>query len=244
MVLRLVLVGIVAGLGATPPAESEVAGWSRTVQTWLDAHVAEWSVMQTLNERDIAPLAGTIGETSVFASLDDELSVLFADQTAAVAPAPVVGACAADEAFAAVVDEMVADFSQGEGGCRSLVEKTPVPPSVIVTAEADDLEAAVADAEIEVADDATVAVLPASSLMALPTGEDVFCELGDFDSVLLTELSPSGVETGVPASVVEDAPAEHAPASDPVRDAVRLTRDAVYAWINLLQSPALVTLPQ
>ena len=37
MVLRLILVSIVAGLGATPPAENEIADWSRTVQSWLDA---------------------------------------------------------------------------------------------------------------------------------------------------------------------------------------------------------------
>jgi len=39
-------------------------------------------------------------------------------------------------------------------------------------------------------------------------------------------------------------PAEETRGDSPLRNAVRLTRDAFTAWMNLLQSPALVTLPR
>ena len=56
MVLRLILVSIVAGLGATPPAENDLANWSRTVQSWLDARLADWSVCLPVNELAPPPL--------------------------------------------------------------------------------------------------------------------------------------------------------------------------------------------
>src|SRR4051812_47907519 len=50
MVLRLVLVGIVAGLGVSPPAECELAGWTRSVQTRLVAWLAEADALKPLDE--------------------------------------------------------------------------------------------------------------------------------------------------------------------------------------------------
>ena len=38
--------------------------------------------------------------------------------------------------------------------------------------------------------------------------------------------------------------ASQATSCDPLLDAVRLTRDAACAWMNLLQNPAIATLPE
>ena len=87
MVLRLILVSIVAGLGATAPTENEVAGWSRTVQTWLDARLADWSVCLPLNEEALPPPPLAPADLGVV-TLDDELLALYGEESALEAPAP------------------------------------------------------------------------------------------------------------------------------------------------------------
>ena len=89
MVLRLILVSIVAGLGATPPAENEIADWSHTVQSWLDAQPCDWSVCLPPNGGP-SPLPApspALAELGI-ATLDDELLALFGDEPVLAAPAP------------------------------------------------------------------------------------------------------------------------------------------------------------
>src|SRR3954452_1773511 len=50
MVLRLVLVGIVASLGVSPPAECELAGWTRSVQARLVIWLAKAEAVKPMDE--------------------------------------------------------------------------------------------------------------------------------------------------------------------------------------------------
>jgi hypothetical protein len=86
-------------------------------------------------------------------------------------------------------------------------------------------------------------------MASLPAGEDELFEIaGDCEPGPGTEWTCQAAEPMAPARRQEEAPADRATAAptagNPLRNAVRLTRDALFAWINLLQSPALVTVPQ
>jgi len=275
MVLRLILVSIVAGLGTTPPAENEVAGWSRTVQSWLDARLAEWSVSLPPNEAVLPPPPPALAEPGAatldedllalfgdeaaletpapspepkatadagLATLDDELAALVGDEPAAIVPPPIEDAQSADRLFDAIVDEMVADFSQPEPAAP--VTPAPALDLVASQAEVDELERAFVEAESAGAFADTL--VPAPVVMALPVGENEFLEYGDeFDLGVAPESNRVADEVDLPAPAIEEVPAASQPTScDPLGEAVRLTRDAACAWMNLLQSPAIVTLPE
>jgi hypothetical protein len=258
MVLRLVLVSVVAGLGMSPPAEHEVAGWSRTVQTWLDARIAQWNGTQPRHEDD--PVGSSEPELAadcdVAAALERALMAVFGElpETALAVPAPVAVAPGEDDRdFEAVVEEMVADFSEDdtEAGAREVQAPAVVAVEMDeeVEVEVEDLEAEIAAAELEAG--AASRNLLAPSMATLPTGEDEsFTIADDFELGPGAELTLQASEPTAPAWLEDEVPAgcpaavPTPTASNPLRNAVRLTRDALYAWINLLESPALVTVPQ
>jgi hypothetical protein len=247
MVLRLVLVSIVAGLGVTPPAESEVAGWSHTVQTWLDARLAEWNVTQTSNEEAAASDSVPAADLDV-AALERALTAEFGEQpgeTAAVPGPVVVDRAGADAEFEAIVEEMVAEFSIDE--TEPATTEVTVPVVTNAQAQAEELEAEIVEAELDAGE--TSRSVSAPAMATLPAGEDELCEIADgCDLAPCIEMTREATERATLAPGDEEAPAGCVTAAptvgSPLRHAVRLTRDAVYAWINLLQSPALVTVPQ
>ena len=180
------------------------------------------------------------------ATLDDELAALFVEEFAAAVPPPIEDAGAADRLFDAVVEEIVAEFSRGEAEPAATVTATPTlgPDLVSGQAEVDELERAFVEAEN--AERSANTIIAAPAVTALPVGEDEFLESRD---VVDFGVAPGSIrpadEIGPPAPVIEEAPAVSQPtACDPLLDAVRLTRDAAYAWMNLLQSPAIATLPE
>jgi hypothetical protein len=260
MVLRLVLVSIVASLGVTPPAEGEVAGWSRAVQTWLDARLAGWSEAEPVLESAGVPSGGALGADFDVAALELELELMAAfaapPAAAVVTAAPVEDERSGEDGdFLAVVEEMVADFTQVEIEETTITpadqEPAPVVPPVAVADEAEvwSREAEIIEDELAVV--APSAIVAAPPMAVLPAGEDEM--LGDALDFLLVETAEARLraQTSTAPAPVEDAdqtcPTVAPPAAgagNPLRDAVRLTRDAVYAWLNLLQSSALVTVPE
>jgi hypothetical protein len=242
MVLRLVLVSLVAGLGVSPTAGGELADWSCAVQTWLDARLAEWNTEEPLVGGPLARAADTPAADAGAGVLDAELSALWDDAPAGVEtsgpnaeadarPAP------ADRAFASIVEEMVADFS-------------PLPPPQSQWVDAESLIA-----ETSVPEPApcppTMATLPVAEYDPQDLCDDLVTCPDEQYVPFLVNLG-RGQDAASVAPVVADRPeADPAPAGDaieagraenPLKNAVRLTRDAFTAWMNLLQSPALVTL--
>jgi hypothetical protein len=254
MVLRLILVSMVAGLGLTPPAEGQMAGWSRAVQTWLDARLADWDGAPALVESVRASSAGELASDFEIAAWELEILATYGDPPATTAPAttPIADHPSdRDRDFSAIIDEMVADFCQ-EITSRCTTETkvpAPVPASGVAAtaAEIADLEAAIVAEELAAGEPSAIVQDPPMGV--LPAGEDAPFEI-DLDYVPL-ESSDTRLDETIPAA---SAPADDqrslgtapdvAPAGNPFRDAVRLTRDAVFAWINLLQSPALLTVAE
>jgi hypothetical protein len=263
MVLRLVLVSIVAGLGVSPPAEDELAGWSRTAQTWLDARLAEWNATQPL-DRSESVASSVLAEDFDVAALESAVIDAFSALPEAVAvPGSVaVDRAGADVDFEAVVEAMVADFAPDATGTKPVASEVEAPVWSNAAARAEELEAEIIEAELDAGERAVevgVAELdagetnwcvPAPAMATLPAGEDVLFDSSDDCELLLhqgagTEWTQKAAEPADPAPLAEEAPVSRdtaAPMADnSLRHAVRLTRDAAYAWWNLLQSPALVT---
>jgi hypothetical protein len=240
MILRLVLVSMVAGLGVAPPAESEMAAWTQRVQIWLDAGLDAWAIStppEGSSEAAATEPARAIPGPETF---DDELWALTeelppADENNEGKAAPAGDAADSPDArFQAVVDEIVAQFAR-EAARRDEV------------------------VEVEVDENEAIAALTSPSMATLPAGEAEpfeLCDDADLDRVLADEWH-APAETAVvaapapaPAPAVEptsdEALAEQEPAPAPERNplghAVRLTRDAVSAWMNVLQSSALVSI--
>src|SRR5690349_16091273 len=101
MALRLVLVSMVAGLGVSPPAEGELATWTRSVQTWLETRVAEWDVPLALGGEDVSIVGGANVSESSLKALEEAILAEYAAEPVAGEPARSVDPkVAADRAFA------------------------------------------------------------------------------------------------------------------------------------------------
>jgi hypothetical protein len=277
MLLRLILVSIVAGLGASPPAESDLAGWSQTVRSWLDGRIAEWVVLEGPNTEVVVGAPGGEDAPSLeelIGELTDQSpdEVVLAGTEASPGPnaPPAVEASidaeAARRAFEAIVEEMAAEFSSGRG---ALVVVTPTVPGPGIDQDAiDQLDETFDDEELATggqvaieAGGAIAATVVDSTLSdeALALVDDVYPGLAyaaDFETEPSLETA-APAPTPTPGSVLvsdgtDDDPREAASeegaiphsAGNPLGRAVGLTREAVYAWLNLLQSPAIVTLPE
>jgi hypothetical protein len=257
MVLRLVLVGIVAGLGVTPPAESELSGWTRSVQTWLDAQLVEWNARGLLNEEerafDSAAEAPAANETTTkvpardaeedaladldFETLVDATADEFAGEPAADEPARIDEKKSAEAeavAFDAVVDEMVADFSKVEVADKA----TPAAP-IVDEADALDLELAetldLVTRAIDAAPSKAETVMQGTDYQPLEVGEDLYP-----GEAYVLNRDAEGLGASAPIGGIDAVGG--VTTGNQINQAVRLTRDAVYAWLNLLQSPAIVTI--
>jgi hypothetical protein len=242
MVLRLVLVGIVAGLGFSPPAESELAGWTRSIQIWLDAQPAESNARTPLVVDEVVfnafavegPAVVTGGpqasasqdEADELAALDLEFESIRQDEPATVQPAP-IGDVAVEEglAFDAIVEEMVADFARVASATGEQAPKVE---------ESDDEELALADAlDMEWAAPST----EVAAAEPLAVGDDLYP-----GEAFALNHDAEGLDAPA-APGVTDAEAG-ASAGNQIGNAVRLTRDALFAWLNLVQNSAIVTIPR
>jgi hypothetical protein len=250
MVLRLVLVGIVAGLGVTPPAEGELSGWTRSVQTWMEARLVAWDVQEPLDEDDRAfdaadeapPAVETTSKATGRDVEEDALADLgfetLGEEIAADEPARIEDRKDAEAAaFDAVVEEMVAEFSKVEVTARA----TPAPTADRFVDEADALEL-----ELDAALD-----LLARALEVVPADDEAVMRGTDYEPLEVGEdlypgeayvLNRQAEGLGEPAPIGVVGAVGDATTGNQINQAVRLTRDAVYAWLNLLQSPAIVTI--
>jgi hypothetical protein len=96
MVLRLVLVGLVAGLGLSIPSRRDVEILARHAQTWLNDRLAEWDSQAPVDEGTYIIVAEPVATPERAAERAVEQPTV------------------SDSAFAVVVDDMVASFARTE----------------------------------------------------------------------------------------------------------------------------------
>jgi hypothetical protein len=92
MAVRLLLVGLVIGLGIDMPSRDEVASWSHIGTAWVQARIDGLLGPEAVAEAQPDPDVG-------FAAIVDDMALAFAAE-----PKP-------DRAFSAIVDDMAASFA-------------------------------------------------------------------------------------------------------------------------------------
>jgi hypothetical protein len=273
MGLRIVLVGVVAGLGLTLPSGKQLESWRESARGWVSDQIAA---------RD----AGIPADENAFVIVPEPTPTPTPTETLAEAP-PL-----APEAVVTEMIETAAPEPLDPGATVSrLADVAPGPDVPTESMPLDESEPApalrISDADFDAAQGDIVAGFSADLAATLAAQEAEAAEVALVEPIEVCDDDPSEGVAYVPsckaegfeAPVARSAPAEScddpdralafalnreaegldlAPdagatpeppqeATPPDRDgrlttAVRLTREAVYAWANLLHGPAVVTI--
>lgn len=305
MGVRLLLVGLVAGLGLTTPSASQVKQWTESAQAWVYTRLAEMDARMPADQsafvyvadgpvvlaEEPTPVAkdattqapapapaqpAAIETKTVPASVQAERQQFLDELTAGLevpsAPAPEPAAAVVetpaprdnDDAFLAAQSDVIEAFAADLAAPaptpietpKALIAAVVATPSVPIVWNLDRFEndpaqslaRQVADAFAGVPE-AVVADQPAAPAFA-PIAVQ---EISAMDIAVALNVESEGLVLPTPAP----APAAPAVVSSPsveeprldlsgragrLGHAVRLTREAVYAWANLLHGPAVVTI--
>ena len=104
MALRLLLVGLVIGLGVDLPSGDEIATWARAGSDWVQARIDGAFGPEAVAE-------ATPTDDAAFAAIVDEMAGTFASDRAAIADKRARASAPDDAAFVAIVDEMAGAFA-------------------------------------------------------------------------------------------------------------------------------------
>ncbi|CAN5877102.1 hypothetical protein BH23PLA1_BH23PLA1_31410 [soil metagenome] len=215
MAFRMILVGVVASLGFDLPTGRDVEDWASTGRAWFDARVSEFQARQEIVEGAPAPeviaLAGTV-EDRTFAAVVEEMVSAFVVNGQTMAPLSEEAVPVAGE-ISAFGNELADALNHGADGLSEPVEPAPV------AVEATGFEIVSLDLE------GMGSILEADDASDLVEGE--------------TELPRATTDTSDSSEAVAVAPAmveEPGSPDDRVAEAVRLTGQALQAWMTLLQS--------
>ncbi|SIO17687.1 hypothetical protein SAMN05444166_2837 [Singulisphaera sp. GP187] len=262
MVLRLILVGLVIGLGLSMPPRRDLDTLSRSAQHWVNDRLAEWDP-QTTSDQGVYVLVDDPAETSLPLS----------------APALTL---VSDEEFAGVVDDSVALFAQDvlaattremdqlvkssdqlavSDPSKSLAIDLPTEPAALQSEEANPLDL------IELVFEGWAEAMPLSMPVEwVEANESNPLDLA-FEELIETTVTQFDQDASALAALTleihQDRDPGEAAALDRSSDgneaatvatvatgrgenrltnAVRLTREAVVAWASLIHGPAVVTI--
>ena len=235
MALRLVLVGAVAGLGLSLPTEGEFDTWVYRAQGWMNARLADWDASSAAAQGRSVFVPGVGAETPPASKPDEGREQI---------PTPVRALAAEiDAAFDAVQDEMVAGFA------ADLVPAESVAETRLAAAEPTSLsELERTGAAFDAVQDEMVAGFAADLVPAPPAEAPALVEAPRLEPLEVDDdlyPGPAFALNREAEGLVNSATAPGAEAPSTTEkwtQAVRLTREAVYAWSNLLHGPAVVTI--
>jgi hypothetical protein len=229
MVFRLVLMGAVAGMGLSLPSRADVEGWGRRARTWVEAAVGLVDPGGAADDGRpaAAPEAVTVTDEE-FAAVLDEVVGRFAEDAAEDETSEAAGAvetaradAGTDGSFDAAMDQVVSEFATDLAATAAARNDREFDAVVdgMASAFAEDAKALAARAE----EDRPVLAGPAT-----------------------VEVAAAPAPAPAPAAATSDKSETPAPGlarpEDRLTNAVRLTRDAVFAWARLLHGPAVVTI--
>ena len=219
MGLRLVLVSVVASLGVSLPSAEEVGAWKGAARCWVNDQLASWTRSMPDGEDAFASAPATEPQAPTASKVEAD-AVADARPEAAPAPAETRPEPAADAVAA------------------SNVEKPGSPDAAFDAAQADVVALFVAD-------------LPPARGAPPEAPENLYESLAyAMNSVAEgLEAAPANVAQPEPTPVVDAGGAADETPDGPSSSrsaqwsqAVRLTREAVFAWSRLLHAPAVVTI--
>ena len=196
MTLRLMLVGLVTGMGLELPSERDLSCWADSGRAWVHARLA-----------DLPSFGVEVVQTDdVCGEPEPEPAV----KPAATESAPT----AADLAFEAASGRVSADF-------------------------ASDQAASLASARVAADSDATFAEAAAPAAFGRPAGEEIATVPAPAPTVEVAAAEPAvppsaDDETCGGVAFEDEAPSR----ADRLSSAVRITREAVQAWSDLIRESA------
>jgi hypothetical protein len=264
MVLRLILVGLVAGLGLSLPTRRDMDTMARSAQHWMNDRLADWDP-QTASGRGssvfvVEPAGTTLASAPrapvshrVFADVLGEAVALSAqDEPAGKAREP--------EQLVKGRDEIAVSETS-----KALAIDLPTEPVLLSADESIMTGLAFDPPSEETAEDLTVdvAVLEESTSRDLAfegvLDETVISFALDASTLAKADETPNRGPLEIDENLyageayalnrVSDGVQVSVPARDetgknenPLTNAVRLTREAVVAWASLLHGPAVVTI--
>jgi|GEM_PF-5991523 len=233
MALRLILMGVVAGMGMNLPTHDDVASWRRAVECWVNARFDDWDSRMPVDGsafrfgREAVASAEAVPALTV--PLDDQFNAVVADMTAAfakeMAPAVVV------ESPALVVEAP---------------RLTPVQETLPLEAPAEPMRTeregqANEDVAFQAVMDQTVGGFVADLAAHRP-----LVSKGDASVAAVKPRESDSAEGPARVSAVTKKSSTPSRGTQVEEDqfshAMRLTREAVFAWAGLLHGPAVVTI--
>jgi hypothetical protein len=237
MGLRLILVSAVAGLGLSLPNTDDLNAWALRVQDWMIVKLAEWD----------APYPNEGGAFVFAADAFDSTAI-----EPAPAAAPSVQAIPEEEdgaGFDAILEEIVKGFP---------ADPTPVPPAakeILVENPTDVDETPKPGPDFDEIQEEVVAGFLADLAPAQPASEPAVATVepgstpaeapkGDSpeESDELYEGLAYSLNREAEGIAVDQETNADASRTEQWVHALRLTREAVFAWANLLHGPAVVTI--
>jgi hypothetical protein len=185
----------------------------------VDARLAEWIAQQPRDDGTAATVADVPAADSGLAITDEELAALFV--------------------YEWQLDLALASTTGEEEDAAPAAPAPDLPEQTALDADSE-FDAVVEEMVADFARQETPVVVaePTGTFEPYPLCDDLYPGLA-------YELNRQAEGLDIDAAEVDAPPPGPAPsetAGNQLSTAVRLTREAVFAWINLLQSPALVTI--
>jgi hypothetical protein len=211
MVLRLILVGLVAGLGLSLPSRRDLETLHRSAQRWVDAGLKE-----------AAPRPPS----------DDDASVFVVDEptptpTRIPAPAPTAAPAAdPDRALVGEADVPADDASPAEAVPPLRVAEAP-SPAVVSPPLDDPLLAAPTEPAAEVVETKTAEAMPAEDDVDIVDAE---AEIAEVEIAKPEVAKPEVVEAGIVEAELVEAELAEAEMIDPDRDFLAVVDEMAAAF--------------
>ncbi len=258
MALRLLLVSVVASLGLTLPGEREVESWYDMAQAWANATVMQWDThcvaeggRTALDFRPgLCEARGSVREDSAFHAVMEEMVQTFSsgppaapageERAANLATSTFEPAVLGDDLYTGTAYVLNRD-SEGLDISRQVTGEPEGPPQIGSVAMGEETPADVTrvSGRGETGPDRRLAEAASGRrgevFEPMVVGDDLYVGVA-YDLNRASE-GLSLASEGLPSPSLADA----SPVSR-LSVALRLTREAVFAWSNLLHGPAVVAI--
>ena len=288
MGVRLILVGVVAGLGLTLPTGPQITSWKGSTQSWVSARLADWDARMPADEKafiyvaDATPVLEDQPDTK---PIDDPARATIASPLSTPTPEPIkiasqeVLAVFTPEAFAAGIDTPTSPMGFEDVEFVTTRDNLSVETvsldlafveaqtatlanfAVDATQTIENLAATIPQNSPDAFDGESPDDLQEGSSYLFAAVEVVKCDQAESQGVIASIVPPESADDlypgvayslnrqseGIDSLLVRRSGREVTidlalESSARLVEAVKLTREAVYAWANLLHGPAVVTI--
>jgi hypothetical protein len=268
------LVALVTGLGLTLPSRRDLESFQYTAQRWVNARLAELDARMPVNEREyvyaaepriIMPTAPSRSAVSdeAFAAVVEETVAAFVCDTKPETPAeaadrielaakPANREATPDEPTVATVDRTEPQPEVAEDPARTRTNVVNALASTFAVDVRAIIRRQVEDRAFEAVLNETVATFATDLAQMTKTQPAPASKVATFEPMLVENDQEPGlaIALNLVSDGISEPPQETTAGStahaegEGLAHAMKLTREAVFAWASLLHGPAMVTIPR